>query len=114
MNRLSSVYVEISTKHIMPQVAELSKFLALPGTETVRIKRQISNSAKQMELDLQSHVKKERDSFKKIVNERMNAIENVVNQYIPPEITQEERKAIQEETREQYEDTKEALTDLYS
>ena len=86
MNRLSSVYVEISTKHIMPQVAELSKFLALPGTETRGIKRQISDSAKQMELDLQSHVKKETDFFKQIVNARMDAIEGVVNQYIPPEI----------------------------
>ena len=97
----------------MPQVAEQSKYLALPKSDTASVKRQISISATQMEKALQERITRERDEFKAKVNKRLDAIEATINKYVPPEITDEEKRAIKEETKQQYDETKDALADLY-
>ena len=97
----------------MKQVAELSRYLALPAGTTASAKVDISDAVKKMEEALQKRVQEERNEFKKLVDKRMDAIEATVNKYIPPEITQEQREVIKNEAREEFEDTKEALTDLY-
>merc|ERR1712227_544140 len=67
VNRLASVYMDISTKHIMPQVSEMSRYLAISQQETSAEKR-INANAKKMEEDLQSHIRQERESFRDLAN----------------------------------------------
>ena len=98
----------------MPQVAEQSKYLALKKSDTTSAKRQISISATQMEKALRERIKKERDEFKAKVNKRLDAIEAIIDKYVPSEITDEEKRAIKEETKQQYDETKDALADLYN
>ena len=44
VNRLASVYMDISTKHIMPQVSEMSRYLAISQQETSAEKRINANA----------------------------------------------------------------------
>ena len=71
-----------------------------------------------MEEDLQSHIRLERESFRDLANNRMVAIEETITKYLPSEITVQEREAIKEESKMQYEGAKELLrndlADLYS
>ena len=66
-----------------------------------------------METALQEKISKEREEFRSLVDKRMDTIERTINSYIPPEITDEERKAIKEETKIHFDEAKEiVLSDL--
>ena len=67
----------------------------------------------EMETAIQKKISEEREKFRSLVDQRMDTIERTINTYIPPEISDQERKAIKEETKMQYEGAKEiARSDL--
>mgnify|MGYP001421658602 CR=1 FL=1 len=60
----------------------------------------------EMETAIQKKISEEREKFRSLVDQRMDTIERTINTYIPPEISDQERKAIKEETKMQYEEAK--------
>lgn len=59
-----------------------------------------------MERALQHKIAEQREEFRKLADTRMETIERTIDAYIPPEITVQEREAIKEETKMQYEGAK--------
>ena len=97
VNNLATAYMEISTEHMMPQVAKLSELLALSSSSDKKDieakKLEVNKEAQVMQEKIETVLSQRTNKFKRDVEARMIEIETTFNSIIPA-ISTEEKKAV--------------------
>ncbi|XP_067660759.1 myosin-11-like [Haliotis asinina] len=106
VNNLAEMYVEVSQKHLMDQVASLGELLALdPEKDKTAISRrqtELEAQAKDATASIARLVRQKKSEFDTKVKRRIQRIETEMKAVLPPpepidkEVEKEKRKAIQE------------------
>lgn len=115
VHNLSSVYVEISTNHIMPMVSSLSENLALDPDDKRAIKRQkaeVDRKTKEMQEEIMKYIRNKTENYKRKVGERMQEIDETFDKFIPA-ISVKEKAAIKEEVTQNVEEAKKLVAVNY-